>query len=194
MAEKPEFRYFLLLYSAVFYFYLKNILLLLNIVYALKYLHWEAMRPLIYQKRSLKSWKFQFNQSLNCVNSEKVFQISLQDILLCLKYFMQIMFCVVIAVPKEMSGKLSLKVSSKSGIAIMSKLEIKILKFVNSSCCYTIPELVLLDQLNPDTDIFWTNLFRPKKFRTNLLPDHFKLGKISKLLVLFWSRVQCFTV
>ena len=38
---------------------------------------------------------------------------------------MQIMFYIVIAKPKEMSSKHSLKVSSKSDVAIMSKLQIE---------------------------------------------------------------------
>ena len=87
----------------------------------------------------------------------------------------------MIAIPKGMSGKHSPKVSSKSYIATMSKLQIETLKFVHNSCCFTIPELVLSDQLNPNTDIFWTNFFRLTKFRTNLLPDHFKFGKIPKI-------------
>ena len=91
---------------------------------------------------------------------------------MCLKFIMQIMFCIVIAIPKGMSGKHSPKVSSKSYIATTSKLQIETLKFVHNSCCFTIPELVLSDQLNPVTDIFWTNFFRLKKFRTNLLADY----------------------
>ena len=76
----------------------------------------------------------------------------------------------------------------------MCKLQIETLKFVLSSCCFTISELVLSDQLNPDTNIFWTNLFRPTKFRANQSPNHLKFGKITKLLVLIWSGVRCFTV
>ena len=76
-----------------------------------------------------------------------------------------------------MSGKHSPKVSSKSYIATMSKLQIETLKFVHNSCCFTIPELVISDQLNPVTDIFWTNFFRLTKFRTNLLPDHLSSEK-----------------
>ena len=76
---------------------------------------------------------------------------------------MQIMFCIVIAIPKEMFGKHSLKVSSKTDISILRRLQIETLKFVqlHSSCCFTIQELVLSEQLNPDADIFQTNLFRP---------------------------------
>ena len=62
---------------------------------------------------------------------------------------MQIMFFIVIVIPKEMSEKHSLKISSKSDIAIISKLKIDILKFFLCSCS-TIPELVLSDQLNPE--------------------------------------------
>ena len=79
MAEKLELRYFhFLLDNCNFYF--ENILLRLEILYALKCLHRQAMMPLVYQKQSLKVSV----QSVpfNCVNSEKVFQISLQYILL----------------------------------------------------------------------------------------------------------------
>ena len=98
---------------------------------------------------------------------------------------------VVIAIPKEMPGKHFLKVSSKSDIAIMSKLQIETLKFVHSSCYFTILKLVLSDHLNLGTNIFPTNLFQPTKFRTNVLPNHFKFGKITKLSILI--GVQCFT-
>ena len=46
----------------------------------------------------------------------------------------------------------------------MSMLQIETLKFVHSSCCFTIPELVLSDQLDPDTDIFRTNFFGRQTF------------------------------
>ena len=110
-----------------------------------------------------------------------------------LKYITQILFCIVILIPKGMSGKHSLKVPSKLDIVITNKLQIETLKFVHNSCCFTVPELVLSDQLNPDNNIFRTNLLRTTKFRTNLLPNHFKSGKITKLPVLIWSGVRCFT-
>ena len=78
------------------------------------------MRPLIYQKESAKVSVQPV--TLNCVNDDKVFQIYLQNILLRLKCITQIMFCVVIAIPKGMSGELLLIVSSKSVSAAMSKL------------------------------------------------------------------------
>ena len=102
---------------------------------------------------------------------------------------MRIMFCIVIAIPKRMSGKYFLKVSSKSDSAIMSKLQIETLKFVYSSCCFIIPELVLSDQLIPGTHNFRTNLFRPTKFRTNKFPDHLNFGFLTILTELsWWSR------
>ena len=67
---------------------------------------------------------------------------------------MQITFCIVIAIPKEMNSKYFLKVSSKSEFAIMSNLQIETLKFVHSSSCITIKQLVLSDQLTPDTIIY----------------------------------------
>ena len=66
---------------------------------------------------------------------------------------MHIMFCFVIAIPKGMFAQHSLKVSYKLDITIRSKLHIEKLKFVHSSCCFTIPELVLSDQLSPNTII-----------------------------------------
>ena len=47
----------------------------LKIVYALKCLHRQAMRPLVYQKQSLKV-SVQ-SVTLNCVDFDKGFQISL---------------------------------------------------------------------------------------------------------------------
>ena len=66
---------------------------------------------------------------------------------------MRTMFCIVIERPKGMSAKHSLKVSFKSNIAIMRKLQIETLKFAHSSRCFIIPDLVLSDQLTPDTII-----------------------------------------
>ena len=71
---------------------------------------------------------------------------------------------------------------SESFSSIMSKLQIETLKSVHSSCCFTI------------LDIFWTNLFRPTKFRTSLLLYHFRLGKITNWPVLIWSGPRRFTV
>ena len=68
---------------------------------------------------------------------------------------------VLIAIP--MSGKHSLKVLSRSDIAIMGRLQIETLKFVHSSCCFTIPELVLSDQLNPDTKCYLSGQLIPAK-------------------------------
>ena len=93
-----------------------------------------------------------------------------------------------------MPSKHFLKVSSKSDIAIMSKLKIETLKFVHSSCCLTIPELVLSDQLTPDTHIFWTNLLRPTKFLTLKTPDHQHFGMLTKLTVSRRSGVESFIV
>ena len=107
---------------------------------------------------------------------------------------MRIMFCIVIAIPKRMSGKYFLKVSSKSDSAIMSKLQIETLKFVYSSCCFIIPELVFSDQLIPGTHNFRTNLFRPTKFRTNKFPDQLNFGFLTILTELSWSDDRCFTV
>ena len=112
---------------------------------------------------------------------------------------MRIIFCIVIAIPKEMSGKCFLKVSSKSDIAIMSILQIETLKFLHSSFCFTIPELVLLDQLTPDTNIFRTNLIRLSKFRTLKTPDHLDFGKMTILTVSRGSgaesiAAQCITI
>ena len=70
---------------------------------------------------------------------------------------MQIVFCISIAIPKGTSGEHSLRVLFKSDMAIMSKLHVEKLKFVHSSSCLTIPELVLSDQLNPDTHTFRTS-------------------------------------
>ena len=112
---------------------------------------------------------------------------------------MRILFCIVIAIPKGMSGKYFLKVSSISDIAIMSKLQIKTLKFVYSSCCFTIPELVLSDQLIAGTHNFRTNFFRPTKFRTNKFPDQlfFRIfddfnGKIVVRQSVFHCRYEWF--
>ena len=107
---------------------------------------------------------------------------------------MRILFCIVIAIPKGMSGKYFLKVSSISDIAIMNKLQIKTLKFVYSSCCFTIPELVLSDQLIADTHNFRTNFFRPTKFRTNKFPDQLFFGFLTILTEKTWSDYRCFTV
>ena len=78
---------------------------------------------------------------------------------------MLILFCIVIAILKGMSGQHFLKFHPN-----------------------------LASQLWVHTHIFRTNLFWPTKFSTNLLPNHFKFGKITKLPVLIWSKVQCFTV
>ena len=118
----------------------------------------------------------------------------LMKLFLCLKCIMRIMFCIVIAIPKKMSGKYFLKVSSKSDSAIMSELQIETLKFVYSSCCFIIPELVLSDQLIPSTHNFQTNLFRPTKFRTNRFPDQLNYGFLTTLTELSWSNDRCFTV
>ena len=97
---------------------------------------------------------------------------------------MLIWFCFAIAIPKGISGNHSLNVSSKSDIVIISRLQLETLKFDHSSCCFTVPKLVLSDQLNPDTNIC----------RTNLLPNHFNFEKITKLPILIWSGVRYFTV
>ena len=107
---------------------------------------------------------------------------------------MRILFCIVIAIPKGMSGKYFLKVSSISDIVIMSKLQIETLKFVYSSCCFTIPELVLSDQLIAGTHNFRTNFFRPTKFRTNKFPDQLFFGFLTILTEKQWSDYRCFTV
>ena len=113
---------------------------------------------------------------------------------MCLKCITRILFCIVIAIPKGMSGKYFLKVSSISDIAIMSKLQIKTLKFVYSSCCFTIPEFVLSDQLIAGTHNFRTNFFRPTKFRTNKFPDQLFFGFLTILTEKTWSDYRCFTV
>ena len=83
---------------------------------------------------------------------------------------MRIIFCIVFTTVKGMNGKKFLKVSSKSlsDIGFISKLQIETLNFVHSSCCFTILELDLSDQLNPDTNIFWTN-FEPKNSQAKYL-------------------------
>ena len=73
-----------------------------------------------------------------------------------------------------------LDASFKSDHAIMSKLQIEALKFVYSSCCFTMPELVLSDQLTPDSNVFRINLFPPTKFQTLKTPDHLEFGKMTK--------------
>ena len=73
MAEQPEFRYFHFVLNN-YNFCSKDLLLRLKIVNALKCLHKQAMRPLVYQKQFLKV-SVQ-SVTLNCVNSDKVFQIS----------------------------------------------------------------------------------------------------------------------
>ena len=95
-------------------------------------------------------------------------------------------------------GKHFPKVSSKLDVAIMSKLQIELgaLKFVRMYCCFTISELVVSNQLIPDNhkSIFWTNLFRPIKFWTNLSPNQYHLvlqfKKIRKLTVFNDNMVQ----
>ena len=60
---------------------------------------------------------------------------------------------------------------------------------------FVYPNWYLLALLTPGTSgIFRNYLSRPTKFWTNLLLNHFKFGKITKLPVLIWSGVRCFTV
>ena len=71
-------------------------------------------------------WKFQFNQSLSTECEHKVF------------HAVYVLYC-----ERNVSGKQSLKVSSESDIAIISKRLKETLKFFHISCCFNIPELVL---------------------------------------------------
>ena len=97
MAKKPELKSFHVVLDD-YNFCFKEVLLRLKTVYALKCLPKQAMRPLVYQKQSLKV-SVQ-SVPLNCVNSDKVFQISKLNISLCLNCIMHILFCIVIAIPK----------------------------------------------------------------------------------------------
>ena len=90
----PQFKYFHFALGD-YNFCFKILLLRLKIVYALKCQHEQAMRLLVYQKQSLKV-SVQ-SVSLNCVNSDKNFQI----FLLFLKCIIQIVFSIVIAIPKS---------------------------------------------------------------------------------------------
>ena len=83
------------------------------------------------------------------------------------------------------NGKKFLKVSSKSlsDIGFTSKLQIETLNFVHSSCCLTILELVLSDQLNPDTNIFWNKKVYE---RQNLRAFHSSLQHTCKLIKYNW--------
>ena len=86
---------------------------------------------------------------------------------------MQILFCIVIVIPEGISGKHSLKVSSISDNEIMSKLvQIEAVQIVPSSCCFTIPELVLSAQFDPETNIF-------QLIPTNKVTDQFITGPFS---------------
>ena len=137
MAEKHEFRHFHFVHDD-YNFFFENILLRLEINYSSKCFYGQAMRPPVRQKQSLKG-SVQ-SVTFNCLNSDKVFQFSPWNILLCLKCIMKILFSFVIAIPKGVPGKHSLTISSKSDIAIKSKSQIKSLESVHNSCCFTITE------------------------------------------------------
>ena len=155
MTENPEIWFFLFLRDD-YNFCFENILFRLRICKALKCL--QAMRPIAFQKLSH-----------NWVNSDKVLNISLY--VLCLKCIVQIMFCMFFMychckTKKSVLFKHFLKVLSKSDITIMNncKLQIEILKFVHSSCCFTISELVFSDQLTPTRISFGPTYSRQQSF------------------------------